>query len=41
MTSKKSSPIIGTVKPNTSKKNKLKGGDNIENNTEYIDEFIH
>ena len=41
MTSKASSPNIGTVKPNISKKNQLKSGGNIEINDEYLDEILH
>ena len=41
MTSKDSSPSIETVKPNTSKKNKLKGCGKIEINDEYLDEILH
>ena len=43
-TSKESSPIIEKVKPNTSKKNRLKGGslkENHEINDEYLDEILH
>ena len=41
MTSKDSSPSIETVKPNTSKKNRLKDGGKIEFNDEYLDEILH
>ena len=42
MTSKKSSPIIETVRPNTTKKIELKGGSlngNLTNDDTYFDEF--
>ena len=39
LTTKESSP--GTVKPSTSKKNKLKRGGNIEFNDKYLDEILH
>ena len=41
MKSKESSPIIETVKPNTSQKRKLKGEGNIEINDECLDEILH
>ena len=41
MTSQKPSPYIETVKPNTSKNNKLKRGSKIEINDESLDEILH
>ena len=41
MTSKESSRIIETVKPNTPRKNKLNGCGNIEIIDEYLDENLH
>ena len=41
LTPKESSAFIETVKPNTSKKENLKGGANIEINDKYSDEFLH
>ena len=35
------SPIIEAVKPNTSKKSKLKCGANIEINVDFLDEVLH
>ena len=40
LTSTESSPNIETVKPNTSKKNKLKGGANIEIMDKYLNEIL-
>ena len=40
MTSKESAPVIETLKPNTSKRNKLKGGGIIEINDENSDEIL-
>ena len=39
--SNESCPKIETVKPNTSKKNKVKCGGKIEVNDEYLDEILH
>ena len=44
MTSKKSSPVIETVRVKTSKKNKWMGGsvyDFDEINVDYLDEILH
>ena len=41
LTSKESPSFIETVKPNASKKNKLKGGGNNQIDDEYSDEIFH